>query len=165
MPREGYRAGMDAPVMLCADGSELSTEALRAGLELVRPDLPRQVVTVALEPDPTLLTGTGMAGGVMSPDAFQRAVDDADEEARQVALEVAATLGVDSAHIVVLRGDPAAALVQHAESVRASAVVIGTRGRGGIKRAVLGSVSDHVIRHAPCPVVVATHHGAEHEPG
>lgn len=156
---------MDAPVLLCADGSELSTEALRAGLDLVRPDLPRQVVTVSLEPDPTLLTGTGMAGGVMSPDAFQRAIDDADSEARTVALEVAASLGVDQAHVVVLRGDPAASLVQHAEEVGASAIVMGTRGRGGLKRAVLGSVSDHVIRHAPCPVIVATHHGAEHEPG
>lgn len=156
---------MDAPVLLCADGSDLSTEALRAGLELVRPDLPKQVVTVALEPDPTLLTGTGMAGGVMSPDAFQRAVDDADGEARQVALEVAGSLGIDTAHVVVLRGDPAASLVQHAEHVGASAIVMGTRGRGGLKRAVLGSVSDHVIRHAPCPVIVATHHGAEHEPG
>ena len=73
--------------------------------------------------------------------------------------------GVDAANVVVLRGDPAASLVQHAEHVGASAIVIGTRGRGGIKRAVLGSVSDHVIRHAPCPVIVTTHHGAEHEPG
>lgn len=156
---------MDAPVLLCADGSELSTEALRAGLDLVRPDLPKQVVTVSLEPDPSLLTGTGMAGGVMSPDAFQRAIDDADGEARTVALEVAESLGIDPAHVVVLRGDPAASLVQHAADVGASAIVMGTRGRGGLKRAVLGSVSDHVIRHAPCPVIVATHHGAEHEPG
>jgi nucleotide-binding universal stress UspA family protein len=32
--------------------------------------------------------------------------------------------------------------------------VIGTRGRGDIKRALLGSVSDYLVRNAPCPVVV-----------
>jgi nucleotide-binding universal stress UspA family protein len=122
-------------------------------------------VAVALEPDPTLLTGTGMAGGVMSPEAFQQAVDAADLEARTMAEETAVALGLVGATTTALRGDPAAAICQHAEEVGAGAVVIGTRGRGGLKRAVLGSVSDHVIRHAPCPVVVSTAHGAEHEPG
>ena len=41
---------MDAPVLLCADGSELSTEALRAGLDLVRPDLPRQASAMLDDP-------------------------------------------------------------------------------------------------------------------
>lgn len=40
--------------------------------------------------------------------------------------------------------------------VGTDAIVIGTRGRGGIKRALLGSVSDYVVRNAPCPVVVTT---------
>ena len=156
---------MENPVLLCADGSHLSTEALRAGLELVDASLPTQVVTVALEPDPTLLTGTGMAGGVLSPEAFQEAVMQADTEAKHIGTDVAELLGLKDAEVVVLRGDPAAALVLHANEVHATAMVIGTRGRGGIKRAVLGSVSDHVIRHAPCPVIVSTAHGAEREPG
>jgi nucleotide-binding universal stress UspA family protein len=33
-------------------------------------------------------------------------------------------------------------------------VVVGSRGRGGIRRALLGSVSDYVVRNAPCSVVV-----------
>jgi nucleotide-binding universal stress UspA family protein len=40
----------------------------------------------------------------------------------------------------------------------ARAVVLGTRGRGGIARALLGSVSDYVVRNAPCPVVVTGSH-------
>jgi nucleotide-binding universal stress UspA family protein len=38
--------------------------------------------------------------------------------------------------------------------VDAVAIVVGSRGRGGLKRAFLGSVSDYVVRNAPCSVVV-----------
>jgi len=38
--------------------------------------------------------------------------------------------------------------------VSARAIVLGTRGRGGITRALLGSVSDYVTRAAPCTVVI-----------
>jgi nucleotide-binding universal stress UspA family protein len=41
-----------------------------------------------------------------------------------------------------------------AEAASADLVVIGSRGRGNIKSALLGSVSSHVVHHAPCPVVV-----------
>ena len=36
----------------------------------------------------------------------------------------------------------------------ASVVVLGTHGRSGLRRAVIGSTSDHVVRHAVCPVLV-----------
>jgi nucleotide-binding universal stress UspA family protein len=42
-----------------------------------------------------------------------------------------------------------------AGDVDASALVIGSRGRGGLKRAFLGSVSDYVVRNAPCSVIVS----------
>ena len=156
---------MAAPVLLCADGSELSTEALRAGLALLAPELVPHVVVVLIEPDPSLLTGTGIAGGVMSTDAFQVAIDAADDQAKDVVSAVTGALGLDASTGIVLRGDPSFSICQHAEEVGAAAIVIGTRGRGGFRRAVLGSVSDHVIRHAPCPVIVTTAHGADHEPG
>jgi nucleotide-binding universal stress UspA family protein len=34
--------------------------------------------------------------------------------------------------------------------------VLGTRGHGGLRRAVLGSVSDHVVRNCPCPVITVS---------
>jgi len=51
-------------------------------------------------------------------------------------------------------GRPAAEVVKAAQEWPASLIVIGSHGRGGVTRAVLGSVADAVLRHAPCPVVV-----------
>ena len=45
-------------------------------------------------------------------------------------------------------------IVKLAEEIGAGLIVIGSRGRGGIKRALMGSVSDSVVRHAHCPVLV-----------
>ncbi len=55
---------------------------------------------------------------------------------------------------VVLRaGVPYAEIVELATNERADLVVLGTHGRGGINRALLGSVADRVVRLAPCPVL------------
>ena len=51
-------------------------------------------------------------------------------------------------------GDPGRALCDLAAERGATVIVAGSRGRGGLKRAVLGSVSDHLVRNAPCPVLV-----------
>jgi nucleotide-binding universal stress UspA family protein len=45
-------------------------------------------------------------------------------------------------------------IVSLAEEIRAGLIVVGSRGLGGIKRALMGSVSDSVVRHAHCPVLV-----------
>jgi nucleotide-binding universal stress UspA family protein len=55
----------------------------------------------------------------------------------------------------VIEGEPGPALCRLAADVGASAVILGSRGRGGLKRAFLGSVSDYVVRNAPCPVIVS----------
>jgi nucleotide-binding universal stress UspA family protein len=55
---------------------------------------------------------------------------------------------------LVWEGDPGPSIVDAAEAEEADLVVIGSRGRNRIERAVLGSVSDHVIRHARCPVLI-----------
>ena len=141
-------------MLLCADGSHHSTAALAAGVALLAPDTHLIIVTVMAEPDPSLVTGSGMAGGVVSPEAFDQMDAEAGQEATSITSEVQAELALPDAELRVLRGDPASAICQLAEELDAAAIVIGSRGRGGIKRAVLGSVSDHVVRNAPCTVVV-----------
>ena len=55
---------------------------------------------------------------------------------------------------LVWTGDPGESIVSAAEAEGADLVVVGTHGRGTIGRLLLGSVSDHVVRNAPCPVLV-----------
>jgi nucleotide-binding universal stress UspA family protein len=48
-------------------------------------------------------------------------------------------------------------IVRVAEEIGAGLIVMGSRGRGGVRRALMGSVSDSVVRHAHCPVLVVRH--------
>lgn len=59
---------------------------------------------------------------------------------------------------VFLSGDPAAEIVSHARDESVDLIVIGTRGRSGISRVVLGSVAERVVRRSPCPVLVVHDH-------
>lgn len=149
---------MTSPILLCTDGSQAALDALRAGLAVVGTARPMQIVRVVEVPDATLATGTGFAGGVMSAEEFDRMDAARVAEAEDGVAEVVRTLDLPGASTVVLRGDPAAAICDHAGETEAIAIVIGSRGHGGIRRALLGSVSDHVVRHAPCPVVTSTPH-------
>lgn len=50
-------------------------------------------------------------------------------------------------------GSPAAQIVRYAEQCRADLIVLGTHGRTGVSRAILGSVAERVVRTASCPVL------------
>jgi nucleotide-binding universal stress UspA family protein len=144
---------MPITVLLCTDGSDLAHAAILRGLAVVASPARLVLATVVDATDPTLLVGTGMAGGVMSADAFERHDDDR-HAAAQGRLDAARdALGLGDAETVVLTGPPGPAVCALAARLPASVVVMGTRGRGGLRRTVLGSVSDHVVRNAPCPVV------------
>jgi nucleotide-binding universal stress UspA family protein len=60
-------------------------------------------------------------------------------------------------HAHLRRGNPSGEIVELAEEVDANLVVIGSRGLGGIRRSLMGGVSDSVVRHAHCPVLVVRH--------
>ena len=141
-------------IVLCADGSELSTQALATGLAQLKPAARTVIITAVEAGDPTLVMGTGIAGGTMSPGEFDTLDRERVEEGEVVVRDVATALRLPDAETLVLRGEAGAAICDYAAEIAARAVVIGTRGRGGIKRAFLGSVSDYVVRNAPCPVVV-----------
>jgi nucleotide-binding universal stress UspA family protein len=61
---------------------------------------------------------------------------------------------VAETHIRVVAEHRDRAIVELAEELRAGLIAMGSRGQGGVKRALLGSVSDSVVQHAHCPVLV-----------
>jgi nucleotide-binding universal stress UspA family protein len=152
-PKGGFVQMTRETVIVAVDGSDAAVDAARSGLALLHPDVDVVIVTV-VEPSEEAMPVSGFAGSVMSPEEIE-----ADDEARTAAartdLDAAATaLGLHDHSTLVLRGSPGAALCDIATERSARAIVMGSRGRGGLKRALLGSVSDHVVRNSPCPVVI-----------
>jgi nucleotide-binding universal stress UspA family protein len=62
--------------------------------------------------------------------------------------------GVSVAETHLVRGQPDREIVHIGEETGAGLIVMGSRGLGGIRRALMGSVSDSVVRHAHCPVLI-----------
>ncbi|GAB2263918.1 hypothetical protein Droror1_Dr00026052 [Drosera rotundifolia] len=58
------------------------------------------------------------------------------------------------AETVILEGDPKDMICEAVEKMQMDMLVVGSRGRGQIKRALLGSVSDYCAHHASCPVLI-----------
>jgi nucleotide-binding universal stress UspA family protein len=141
-------------VVCCVDGSDLSMRAVEAGLAVVGAGVTPVFVTVVAPLDETLVSGTGFAGGTLSPAESEELERARDADAADVLRRASAAAGVPDAATQILLGDAGSTVCQYARETGARAIVIGTRGRGGLKRAVLGSVSDYVVRNAPCPVVV-----------
>jgi nucleotide-binding universal stress UspA family protein len=61
--------------------------------------------------------------------------------------------GITFEHRLVM-GDPATEIVRVAEEEKAELIVLGTHGRTGLSRILMGSVAEAVVRHAPCPVLI-----------
>jgi nucleotide-binding universal stress UspA family protein len=57
-------------------------------------------------------------------------------------------------HLRIAERYRAQQIVQVAEEIGAGLIIMGSRGLGGVRRALIGSVSDSVVRHAHCPVMV-----------
>lgn len=142
--------------LLATDGSEGANKALVAGIRVIPSGTRLVLATVVPGNDPSLVVGAGHSGPVMTPDqvARMRAVEDA--EGRALLDDTAQLLAPTEVETRLLRGDPGPAICRCADEIDADTIILGTSGRGGLRRAVLGSVSDHVVRNAPCPVLTVS---------
>jgi nucleotide-binding universal stress UspA family protein len=148
-------------LVIGTDGSDLAIQAASDGLSLMR-DVDRiMIVAVADTVDPSLAEdATGHAGSTMTPAEVEEQHREARShgqvavEATKKALETRGTPTAVRVETFVVEGEPGAALCRFAADVSATAVIVGSRGRGWIRRTLLGSVSDYIVRNAPCSVVV-----------
>lgn len=131
-------------ILLAYDGSAGAQRALDVLLGLARPADHVTVVGVA-EGIPLF----AHAGALPSPEQEaerDRQLTEAERALSPVGVSVAL-----SAHA----GDPATAILDTAEKEQVELIVIGTRGLGAAERWLIGSVSDKVLHHAHCSVLVA----------
>ena len=68
-----------------------------------------------------------------------------------------------SATAILVEGEPAEAILGAVAQTRADLLVMGTHGRGGLTRLLLGSVAEKVLRHSPVPVVTISSRTASGE--
>lgn len=143
-------------VLIGTDGSDLAVEAARRGLALLAsPD--EVTVAVASVADVPIAPTSGLGGPLLAPQLTEAAWERQRAEAEEAVERTVGALPTTAAVVarrVEEAGDAGPILCDLAGELGADVVVVGSRGRSGIRRAVLGSVSDHVVRNAPCPVLV-----------
>lgn len=101
-------------------------------------------------------TPATLYGGSMFPNPSLTPVDLHASTVRAV-IRVAKGRGlsVTEDRVRLLIGPPASALVEEAKEGAFDLIVVGTHGRRGLQRALLGSVALGVLHHAPCPILIA----------
>lgn len=131
-------------IVVGVDGSQTSKAALRWAVKLA-PALGCTVEAITAWEFPVIVT---MAGGGVLPGTWVP-----EDDAKRV-LEEAIGDAVPGADIraVIAEGHPANVLVE--ASNHAEMLIVGSRGLGGFRGALLGSVSSAVSQHAKCPVLV-----------
>jgi universal stress protein A len=143
--------------LLCpVDASPCSKAALSAALELARRFGARVLVLHAYHVPAYVEPGVLVWAAVGPRPIWQLAEERASTEIDQFLADLSdAERARIDVHLEV--GDPAVSIVQAAHRVSADLVVMGTHGRTGARRMVLGSVAERVVRLAPCPVLVIPH--------
>ncbi|MGZ3474599.1 MAG: universal stress protein [Polyangiales bacterium] len=136
------------------DGTGHGDAVLSSGFSLARragpPGIELHVVQV-IEP-----MSDGAIVPVRTEEASKRLEELRSRVQRAVDIETKAhgELGVGSVVAHIALGEPAAAIARLAADLDADAVVVGTHGRRGVRRMLLGSVAEGVVRLAGCPVIV-----------
>ena len=140
------------------------------------PEFPRHIACAIDGSDASVLTALAAAGVARATDAELRLVhvvpvfrgrneewtlgpDDESPPELEPSVIAVSSLGVAPIREMAM-GRPERTLVHVAERDEVDLVVVGHRGIGGVTRALLGSVSEHVAHHAPCSVMIVRASGA-----
>lgn len=141
-------------VMMATDGSEASLDAIRSARRILPDESHWELVTVIPHRINPFEDAGGFAGPIFDDDDVREIDHENLVEADAVVARTARALGPVPVEANVLRGDPGSVLCDHAELVGADIIVVGAHDRGLISRTLQQSVTDHLVRHAPCPVLV-----------
>lgn len=142
------------PILLTLDGSELAEQAIPHAATVAKATGSRLIVLRVVPP--IILQADPAGGEFIDPGTYQELVDAEMGDAKSYVdgqVDVLRQQGIDSEGVVLL-GTPPTAIMEEATERDAKLIVLATHGRSGIARAVLGSVADHLVRHASVPVLL-----------
>ena len=131
-------------ILVPLDGSTLSEKALPIALSMARA-YDGQLILIRSEDFPSIILGLGeLEASYWVVEAEEQMHREVDELRRQ------------GYHVETKQGRqmPAKAIIDAAAYEKVDLIVMSTHGRGGVARWALGSVTDRVARHAPCPVLL-----------
>lgn len=134
-------------ILVPVDFSETSRLAIDYALEVCSKFSAK--LTLLHIQKPPVVPGTEL--GFNYAEYLEHLSNTAADRLRELAASLPASCG---AQIKVLEGIPWDLIVQHAADSGADLIVMPTHGRSGLKHLLLGSVSERVVRHAHCPVLV-----------
>jgi nucleotide-binding universal stress UspA family protein len=139
-------------ILLATDGSEEARQATQAAAELSK-NTGSEVHIAYVLPSPRELRGHHL----YSQEVMRSVLEQAEGEARSFLEEQAEQLGASGGKVAETHletGEPDKEIVRLSEDLGVGTIVIGSRGLDGLRRALIGSVSESVVRHAHCPVFV-----------
>jgi universal stress protein A len=140
-------------ILVAIDASEPSKVALQTAIALAKADdAALAIVTVH---DERLIESSAAPENVSEVASLIESDEHAGKTLLRHARSAAGATGVIDVTVRLLDGDPAANIVDAARAHQADLIVVSTHGRTGLSRIFVGSVAEHVIRHAPCSVLVA----------
>ena len=151
-------------ILVAVDGSESSSRAAKVALDLAEKLKAELTVLHAITPIASYYRSSlaSGAGAIAPPPISQKEIDDYYAYAKRVAIGIAGqtVAEAEKRHVKIKTDFPEAVssvvetIVGHGEKEHADLIVVGTRGLGGFKKMLIGSVSSGIISHAACPVLV-----------
>jgi len=149
-------------VLMATDGTDTAIEAAQKALLLIRDGVEILLVTVIQDYEDPLEMAGGFEGPLLTPEEAEEEFQ-SQQASGQAALERArAALGREAdVRLVPTDADPGHAIVEVANELQPDLIVLGSHEKGFFMRLLAGSVSEYVVRHAPCPVLVVPHRDTE----
>lgn len=139
-------------ILVATDFSTAALTALVYGKTLVEKAGVDATLLHVMQPQPTVLPSIASAFGSPIVPAPPGLVERIEQLGKETLDGLAKSYSMHRAEQV--EGDPATVIVERAKAIDAEMIVMGSRGRTGLARLVLGSTAEHVIRDAPCSVLV-----------
>jgi nucleotide-binding universal stress UspA family protein len=139
-------------IVVGTDGSDTATQAVRQAVDLAKATGARIELVSAYEPvasqrlrEESQQAPEDVQWSINPREDVDATLEDAAEVAREASVDV-------ETH--ARQGDPADAILDVAEEIKADLIVVGNKGMTGARRFLLGSVPNKVSHHAPCSVMI-----------